>query len=636
MSCKTFNLKSCEIRGATYQGRKIDFVNKVITQDTFTAKVYDEQGYLLTEIIGLKSGSVVYFPFTAIQNLSKDKYRIKYWADFYLLGTIPLGEEELTIGNTCPNCEVDDSTLPFVLELGTETIDFTLQLVYIAIGEGSGGEVDLSEYLKKVDADELYALKNHTHSYNDLTDLPPIESIDNVISIGSIIATENNVLLEVHSSGYNKVYIDKQTYYKDTPDNFSFAPITNGIKVLIIYALPNSQIFYLAEGVEAPETVEPSIPSGSLFVARLIVSTTGVTVESVNSTYKQKQESDWRYVEITSNATPIKLALPFDTRGSFYLTKSAGVGIPTIAGIKKTSITMSGDQYFYGGREGLIFNDTGGDVILNDVGVVDDSVFLISNRITPFTLKNNTGVVWKLRGSVIELLPSGSGDSGGGGAVLPVGLDGQIYEIDNSLPEKIKPSDRLTTVETNKQDKSLFSALADKMVHYYDLATQNMLSTGVEFISAGIMKFKSIILTTNSGTALANELGFDGVNVVFGATKKKLAYKDEIFEHNVRGKRVELLGTGGVNLNIDLSLGNLFAITNSGSGNVPITLINMISVDETAVFNMIVTGNLLTIPSGWVGDSYNDVANASKKRKYIVTIEKGGSSPIISYNLINI
>lgn len=57
MSCKTFNLKSCEIRGATYQGRKIDFVNKVITQDVFTAKVYDTQGYLLTEIIGIKSGS---------------------------------------------------------------------------------------------------------------------------------------------------------------------------------------------------------------------------------------------------------------------------------------------------------------------------------------------------------------------------------------------------------------------------------------------------------------------------------------------------------------------------------------------------------------------------------------------------
>ena len=62
----------------------------------------------------------------------------------------------------------------------------------------------------------------------------------------------------------------------------------------------------------------------------------------------------------------------------------------------------------------------------------------------------------------------------------------------------------------------------------------------------------------------------------------------------------------------------------------------MISADETIVFNMIVTGNLLTLPSGWTADSYNDVPNATKKRKYIVTVEKGGSTPVISYNVINV
>ena len=48
-----------------------------------------------------------------------------------------------------------------------------------------------------------------------------------------------------------------------------------------------------------------------------------------------------------------------------------------------------------------------------------------------------------------------------------------------------------------KQDKSLFSALVDKMVHYYDSITQKMLSTGVEFISAGILKLKSIYVLLN-------------------------------------------------------------------------------------------------------------------------------------------
>lgn len=359
MSCKTFNLKSCEIRGATYQGRKIDFVNKVITQDNFTAKVYDTQGYLLTEIIGLKSGSVVYFPFTAIQNLSKDKYRIKYWADFYLLGTILLGEEELTIGNTCPNCEVDDSTLPFVLELGTETIDFTLQLVYIAIGDG-GGEVDLSEYLKKVDADELYALKNHTHSYNDLTDLPPNQNIDSVVTIGAVTATTNNVNLALHFSGVNRVYIGGENYYKVTEDNFSFTPVTTGIKVLLIYALPDSQIFYLAEGVESTQAVEPTgLPTNALLVARLIASSTGIIVTVEDYNYKQKSD-DTIQTEILDNDNPNWI---FGARTNYDIVVAGSATTPTLAGFKY--VDSSGG--IWTGKKSIIRNRTGFPLLLKKV-----------------------------------------------------------------------------------------------------------------------------------------------------------------------------------------------------------------------------------------------------------------------------
>lgn len=279
MSCKTFNLKSCEIRGATYQGRKIDFVNKVITQDTFTAKVYDEQGYLLTEIIGLKSGSVVYFPFTAIQNLSKDKYRIKYWADFYLLGTIPLGEEELTIGNTCPNCEVDDSTLPFVLELGTETIDFTLQLVYIAIGDG-GGEVDLSEYLKKEDAILKYARINHTHSYNDLADLPIIKEGIQSIQEGSNITIDNtdpdNPIIS-SQAGFNGIATSDSTTVSFTGDGTISNPLSadsNSISVTKTSELNNDG----ADGVN-PFITANDVPNPDLSG---YATTTDLNAEIVN------------------------------------------------------------------------------------------------------------------------------------------------------------------------------------------------------------------------------------------------------------------------------------------------------------------------------------------------------------------
>lgn len=430
MSCKTFNLKSCEIQGATYQGRKIDFVNKVITQDVFTAKVYDTQGYLLTEIIGIKSGSVVYFPFTAIQNLSKDKYRIKYWADFYLLGTILLGEEELTIGNTCPNCEVDDSTIPFVLELGTETIDFTLQLVYIAIGNGSG-EVDLSEYLKRVDADELYALKNHTHSYNDLTDLPPNQNIDSVVTIGAVTATTNNVNLALHFSGVNRVYIGGENYYKITEDNFSFTPVTTGIKVLLIYALPDSQIFYLAEGIESAQAVEPTgLPTNALLVARLIVSTTGTVVEESNTDFKLKLEDYWQNWYVTNPADK-QILSTYDARGSFYITKSAiEPGSVTIGGLSKIlPETEDATKIFYEGREFWIYNATGEPMLLNSTGVSPIDAFLISDKLTPFTVKNNHAVKVKLRGDILELLPSG-------GSGIETIAAGENATIDNSVPNR--------------------------------------------------------------------------------------------------------------------------------------------------------------------------------------------------------
>ena len=100
-----------------------------------------------------------------------------------------------------------------------------------------------------------------------------------------------------------------------------------------------------------------------------------------------------------------------------------------------------------------------------------------------------------------------------------------IRHIDMTVVELVTQTS-VTTQLATKQDKSLFSALVDKMVHYYDSATAKMLSTGVEFVSAGILKLKSIILTTNSGTALPNELGTDGTNVVFGVSKRKLRYND--------------------------------------------------------------------------------------------------------------
>lgn len=307
----------------------------------------------------------------------------------------------------------------FEQRIGSEFIYFSYGGTIVPPPEGGGtdpeipdGGFDPSKWAKR-NADNveganviLWREALEIYSKTEIDNLIKAQTVDRILSIGDITATSNTAYLALPPELKNEVIINGDNYSRTVAQQFPFTPVVSDQKILIIEAQPDADVFHLVEGVEAPEAVEPAYTG--LFIARLIVSTTGVIVEDENTNFKRKQESDWRYVNITDASAPITLALPYDTRGSFYLTKSPGVGIPTIAGIKKTSIAFAGDQYFYGGREGLIFNATGGDVILNALGVVDNSVFLISNRITPFTLKNNSAVKWKLRESVIELLPSGS------------------------------------------------------------------------------------------------------------------------------------------------------------------------------------------------------------------------------------
>lgn len=180
MSCKTLKLKNCEIKGATFQGRRFDFVNKVITNDTFKAKIYNSEGILKTEITGLKSGSVVYFPFTTLETYDKGNYTIRYWAEFHLLGKFNIADEDFKIANSCPNCTTQNQPYPFVLDLGEDIVKFNMSFVYIQIG--SGGDIDLTAYLTKEEASETYQPKgnyasaNHNHSDKANTDASNIDT----------------------------------------------------------------------------------------------------------------------------------------------------------------------------------------------------------------------------------------------------------------------------------------------------------------------------------------------------------------------------------------------------------------------------------------------------------------------------
>ena len=65
--------------------------------------------------------------------------------------------------------------------------------------------------------------------------LPFTINTSEVIAVGEISATENTVTLSVHSSGENAVRINGTILKRQFPSSFTFTPVIDGSKFLIIY-----------------------------------------------------------------------------------------------------------------------------------------------------------------------------------------------------------------------------------------------------------------------------------------------------------------------------------------------------------------------------------------------------------------
>lgn len=109
----------------------------------------------------------------------------------------------------------------------------------------------------------------------------PDNENDKVLSIGEIETTENSITLNVPGVGLaNSVRIDGSIYSNYYPSVFNYTPIVEFIKILIIYAKPDSTVFYLAQGEESSQAVEP--PYDGLFVAKITVNLSGQVVDTGN------------------------------------------------------------------------------------------------------------------------------------------------------------------------------------------------------------------------------------------------------------------------------------------------------------------------------------------------------------------
>ena len=126
----------------------------------------------------------------------------------------------------------------------------------------------------------VYIPGNATELIEYSVKLKPFRSFyeqDEVLAIGEITADSSTVTVGLSSTGKNSVRINGSIYDRYILSDFPFIPVVEFTKILIVYAKPDSTVFYLAQGVESLSAVEPDYEG--LFVARLIVNVSGIVIE---------------------------------------------------------------------------------------------------------------------------------------------------------------------------------------------------------------------------------------------------------------------------------------------------------------------------------------------------------------------
>lgn len=239
--------------------------------------------------------------------------------------------------------------------------------------------------------------------------LPFSVNTSEVIAIGNIAATEDTVTLAVHSSGANAVRINGVVLTRNFPNTFNFTPVTFGSKFLIIYAVNESGIFRIAEGVEDLEAVEPELPAGALFVRRILVNSSGADIETpVLTGFKEKKEDNWKIFSFTQANLP--MFLPFsDGRASFLLlNENSLAGNFFLGGFARNNT----NENWWSGKELTILNNTGSDVTLQHIAGFDEPTQATFRA--NFLLKNNeTAKVKVLQdGDLVEVMATSIDISG--------------------------------------------------------------------------------------------------------------------------------------------------------------------------------------------------------------------------------
>lgn len=132
MSCKTLELKKCEIKGTTFSGRKFTFKNRNIANDKFKIVGYSHvKSAALFTMNGIITENAVYFSYSDLEELQSGSYILKFWVEFNEIGTELMAIETFKISTTACDC-CDSSSkgnTVIALNFGDEIIDFELSTI---------------------------------------------------------------------------------------------------------------------------------------------------------------------------------------------------------------------------------------------------------------------------------------------------------------------------------------------------------------------------------------------------------------------------------------------------------------------------------------------------------------------------
>ncbi len=437
--------------------------------------------------------------------------------------------------------------------------------------------------------------------------LPFTVNTNEVISIGAITVTANNVHIGVHESGSNKVRINGQILERSFPDDLPYTPVTDGNKFLRIVARNQPGLFFLKQSAESDEPQEPSLDAGEIHVRLVLITPDGsyIDPELLNG-FKTKAEDTWK-TEFPNKLGNFSLNYT-DERTCFSLeTATPSTTTKTLQLIYFAEETTRDVEF-------TIKNNTLGSVVIPSIAT--DGLYKGFADNTPFTLPSKGTVFAKYKHvrNVVEILKVGTSEivstdatlKGSGTVADPVGL----------------------SVSKNAE----ISAKLDKTT-----PTAQTVASDVTF--AGKVNATSYYFVSDTSIGTAGKMQYDG-SYWYGTNalgqKRQFLQLGTTYENNIRGKRVELTGsaTAGSTLTIDLTAGNHFAVTLMSATTLAFS--NMITSTETAVITIYITGAFLETLMTATADPYNDLPDLAKKRKYTFHIERGGTSPIISYTLVNV